>query len=61
MSKPSLLKISIAGGVRRLHIFLESIIAKANVLARLEFELGYFEAAIQYFGTYFSCNLGKYI
>ena len=31
------------------HIFLKSIRTKVNVIAQLEFELVYFEAAVRYF------------
>ena len=42
----------LAEKMRGIHTFPKSICPKVNVRAQLEFELAYFEAAIQYFSHY---------
>ena len=42
----------IAGRIRWVHTFSKGISPKVNVIARLEFELAYFETAIQHLSHY---------
>ena len=39
----------IAGRIREVHTFSKCICLKVNIIAWLEFELAYFEAAVQHF------------
>ena len=54
LPKPSLQKnssgdiYSIAGGIRGVPIFLKNISQNVNIIARLEFELADFEAAVKH-------------
>ena len=43
---------TIAGGDKRIFTFLNGISLKVNITAQLEFELAYFEAAVQHFSPY---------
>ena len=42
----------IVGGNKGVHAFSKGISSKVNVITWLEFELVYFEAAVQYFSPY---------
>ena len=52
MLKPSFSPI--VGGNKGVHAFPKGISLKVNLIARLEFELAYFEAAVQLFSHHFS-------
>ena len=42
----------VGGGIREFNIFPKGISPKVNVIAQLEFELIYLEAAVQHFNHY---------
>ena len=46
-------KVNLDGGVNKgVHTFPKSVSSNVNVIARLEFELAYFEAAVQHISYY---------